>query len=96
MRAPAIVIGKGRLLLVAHEGDSTGPIIGTATRNAARATWTITVGGTVRRRRHRRAAVRTLAKLAGGALIDRTVAGSPLPNRREAIGGGVLRMGGGR
>lgn len=90
----SVVIASGKLLLAAYDGHpDQGRLIGTAKRDAARGTWTVTVGGTVRRRHRRRAAHRTLSRLAYAVLTDRAVAASSMPHRREGIGGGVQTFG---
>lgn len=71
----AVVVARGRLLLVAYEGHPDHDrIIGIASLNQPRGRWMITVSGKVRYRRRRRAAARTLSKLAQAALTDRAMA----------------------
>lgn len=90
-----IGVDKSGLLLAAYNGHpDRGELLGTAVRNAPRGVWTVTVGATVRRRRRKRSAQRTLVRLAHTLLIDRALA-SPNTMRRPGIAGGVHTWSGG-
>jgi hypothetical protein len=64
----------GRHVIAAYDGPpADGHRLGVAIDNGY-GTWTIRAAGTTRYRRHRRAAVRTLRKLATQALMTHQVA----------------------
>ena len=81
----------GEHVLAAYDGPpEAGMRVGHAINNG-RGTWTIRVGALTRSRRGRRAAAKTLRKLAVAALTVQKIADGPLPYRRN-LGGAVLEI----